>query len=75
MTADPNADFEVIADNIEDMQIAWGCDADNDGIIEEDPAPGNRNNDEWVGNYAGGTDNVRSIARLQTRTRSRCESR
>ena len=49
--------LEVVATGIEDMQIAWACDADRpgDGRHFEGADPAARRNDEWVANVAGDT--------------------
>ncbi len=41
---------EDIADNVWDLQIALGVDADGDGLVEEAPAPAARDVDEWLFN-------------------------
>lgn len=54
--ANPSADlqrFEVVADDIEDMQIAYACDSDADGFIAEGRDENARRSvasDEWVAN-------------------------
>jgi len=39
----------AVADNIMDLQIAFGIDTNNDGRVTEDPA--NPDTDEWIGNH------------------------
>jgi len=50
-------DLEVIAEGVEDLQIAWACDRNLNGINDEGaPPPANpdhRPTDEWQGNIAG----------------------
>lgn len=41
-----------IADNVFDLQVALGVDANNDQIVTEGTAPGTRNSDEWLYNDA-----------------------
>lgn len=45
---------EVIANMIEDMQVAFGCDDNNDGVVLEGTGPDERQNDEWALNRLGG---------------------
>jgi hypothetical protein len=64
---------QVIAENIEDMQIAWGCDTAvsgnprGDGEIKEGKAAAARQSDEWAYNVAGDTvpSCVQSISRVR----------
>jgi prepilin-type N-terminal cleavage/methylation domain-containing protein len=52
---------EVLADGIEDLQIAYGCDIAGgaaDGIIAEGNDPASRRNDEWTYNEAGDVEPV-----------------
>jgi type IV pilus assembly protein PilW len=55
----PSADrsnLEIVAEGVEDMQLAWACDRDGNGIFDEGVAganPSARQNDEWMGNIAG----------------------
>ncbi|MCB9558402.1 MAG: PilW family protein [Deltaproteobacteria bacterium] len=47
--ANPSAnkgDLEVLADGVEDMQIAWACDVDGDGDLSETPS--SPTTDEWA---------------------------
>ena len=46
------ANMQVVADGIEDMQISWGCDVDNQGLLEEGTTPTLRQSDEWAYNVA-----------------------
>ena len=56
----PSADFtagnyEVIAENIEDLQIAYACDINSDGVYEEGTTTTEMQSDEWAYNVAGDT--------------------
>lgn len=56
--ADPSSDtanLEPIADNVEDMQVAWACDVNNDGAYDEGATVADRTTDEWGGNVANDT--------------------
>jgi Tfp pilus assembly protein FimT len=44
---------EVIADNVLDLQVAFGIDLDGDGLIDEALASGDRATDEWLFNAVG----------------------
>jgi len=50
------ADLEVIADGIEDMQLSWACDVNNNNILEEGTSPLLRQTDEWANNATPDTD-------------------
>ncbi|MCA9666153.1 MAG: PilW family protein [Myxococcales bacterium] len=52
-SADRGSGFEVVADDIEDMQIAWACDANGDGVISEGASDTDKRSDEWAANVAG----------------------
>jgi hypothetical protein len=59
-SASPNpaadvAGLEVVAEGVEDLQIAWACDADDDGELTEGATPAGRRDDEWGGNVANDT--------------------
>lgn len=41
------SDVEVVADGIEDMQVAWACDANGDGWPQEGATDAARRTDEW----------------------------
>lgn len=43
---------QVVAEGIEDMQIAWACDANNDGLLLEGANDSAKLNDEWANNVA-----------------------
>ncbi len=47
------SDLEVVADGIEDLQIAYACDMNGDGEITEGKNDTERQNDEWAYNVAG----------------------
>ena len=49
------SDVQIIAEGIEDMQIAWGCDADALGTLNEGTTAANRQKDEWAFNAANDT--------------------
>ncbi len=49
------SDLQVVADGIEDMQIAWSCDVDNDGDLLEGATASARQSDEWAHNTASDT--------------------
>lgn len=49
-SADKDNTLEVVADQIEDMQVSWGCDANASGSIDEGVVSGARKNDEWAFN-------------------------
>jgi prepilin-type N-terminal cleavage/methylation domain-containing protein len=53
----PTATAEVVAEGIEDMQIAWACDyaGGPDGILTEGTDAASRQTDEWAYNEAGDT--------------------
>jgi len=49
------SDLEVIADGIEDLQVAWACDMNLNGIYEEGRTDVERRNpalDEWTNNVS-----------------------
>ncbi len=48
-------DIQIIAEGIEDMQIAWGCDADGLGTLNEGVGTSNQQKDEWAFNVASDT--------------------
>jgi hypothetical protein len=54
---------QLLAEGIEDMQIAYACDLGPgtipDGIINEGTDPGTRRNDEWIYNEAGDVEPLR----------------
>ncbi|HEX7180279.1 MAG TPA: PilW family protein, partial [Thermoanaerobaculia bacterium] len=53
---DPDSTFELavdIADNVFDLQVALGVDANNDQIVTEGTDAGTRQADEWLYNEAG----------------------
>ncbi len=52
------ANKQVIAYGIEDMQIAWACDRNADGILEEGNTDAARQTDEWAFNVAQDTPPV-----------------
>jgi len=47
--------LEVIAENIEDMQISWACDQVQDGTLDEGTNAGARVGDDWAHNVASDT--------------------
>lgn len=55
---DPSTDkttLEPVADGIEDMQIAWACDVNDDGQFQEGGDAATRRADEWAHNTPGDT--------------------
>lgn len=54
-TKSDRSDLQVIADGIEDFQVAWACDADRDGKLREGRTAGDRTSDEWAFNASGDT--------------------
>ncbi len=62
MAADPKSDMdngtlEVVAEQIEDMQLTTGCDSlgGGNGTLDEGTTGGGRQSDEWAYNVAGDT--------------------
>jgi prepilin-type N-terminal cleavage/methylation domain-containing protein len=59
---DTNGTPEVLADGIEDMQIAYACDLQPlgapDGVLTEGTNAASRNADEWTYNQAGDVEQV-----------------
>ncbi len=49
------SDLQVVADGIEDLQISWGCDVDNDGDVFEGGTTSARQTDEWAFNTQSDT--------------------
>lgn len=49
------ANLEVVADQIEDMQLSWACDGDLSGDLREGAISGQRVGDEWAFNVASDT--------------------
>lgn len=56
---------QVVAEGIEDMQISWACDVNNDGLLFEGNTPSAQLTDEWAYNAPGeaalpncGTNNI-----------------
>lgn len=47
------SDEEVIAEGIEDLQVSWACDRNENGELEEGADPVSRRSDEWAHNVAG----------------------
>lgn len=47
--------LEVIAENIEDMQISWACDQVQDGTLDEGTNATGRVGDDWAHNVASDT--------------------
>lgn len=47
--------LEVIAEGIEDLQLTWSCDLNNDGIFFEGATEAERQNDEWAFNAPADT--------------------
>lgn len=45
--------FDVVADGVEDLQIAWACDANGDGRLTEGQSAADRLGDEWFANTPG----------------------
>ena len=45
--------FEVVADGVEDLQIAWACDANGDGQLQQGQGADARVSDEWFANTPG----------------------
>ncbi len=52
-TRTDRTDVEVIAGGIDDMQLSYACDMNNDGILDEGKTDAERTNDEWADNVAG----------------------
>ena len=48
-------DVQVIAEGIEDMQIAWGCDRNGLGTLDEANTVAGKTSDEWAFNVANDT--------------------
>jgi|GEM_PF-2319949 type II secretory pathway pseudopilin PulG len=69
--ANPSADvgdLEVIATGVEDLQLAWACDANGDGLTNEGKNATERTSDEWAGNVVGDTVpvcNARSVSEVR----------
>ena len=49
------SDVQIIAEGIEDMQIAWGCDVDNLGTLDEGITVAKKQTDEWAYNVVNDT--------------------
>lgn len=49
--------YDIVAEGIEDMQISWACDVDDDNLLNEGQDNTTRASDEWAFN-AGPTDTV-----------------
>lgn len=47
------ADAEVIAEDIEDMQLSWACDQNLNGVLDEGVTALARTTDEWAYNVPG----------------------
>ena len=54
------SDLQVVADGIEDMQIAWACDVNGDGLLDEGATAATRASDEWAYNVT--SDNLPDCA-------------
>ena len=48
-------DLQIIAEGIEDMQLSWACDVNNDGALDEGTTPSGRKTDEWAFNVPNDT--------------------
>jgi type IV pilus assembly protein PilW len=56
-TASNKSDLEIIAEGIEDMQIAWACDVNQNGVYEESTT--SPTTDEWA--YASPSDSASTV--------------
>lgn len=50
-----NGNYEVVAEGIEDMQISWACDVNDDQTLSEGSGATARQSDEWAYNVASDT--------------------
>ncbi|HEX8950808.1 MAG TPA: PilW family protein, partial [Polyangia bacterium] len=58
------AGAQPLAEGVEDLQVAYGCDNDGDGLVTERGAAAG--DDEWLYNVAGEAPGTWSIANLRT---------